>query len=101
MNKPECARVLAKIQLGDNRQVDALVLEEWFDTIGHLNFDDAIAAVRQHRQESDAYLAAVHVVRGVSRLRERALPPRALPSAETCSHKVLAGACVHCGWLAG
>jgi hypothetical protein len=56
VNRQECAKVLAKIQLGDNRQVDQLVLDEWFDTIGHLRFEDAIGAVRLHRQESAAWL---------------------------------------------
>lgn len=73
MNKQECARVLAKIQLGDNRQVDALTLEEWFDTIGHLEYVDAIDAVRLHRQESDRYLMPAHVIQGARRIRnERA-----------------------------
>lgn len=71
MNRAECARVLTKIQLGDNRVVDALVLEEWFDTIGHLGFEDAIAGVKLHRQESDQYLLPVHVIRGAARARER------------------------------
>jgi hypothetical protein len=78
VNRAECAKVLAKIQLGDNRQVDQLTLEEWFDTIGHLRFEDAVGAVRLHRQESTDYLMPAHVIRNVHRARETRLPPRAV-----------------------
>lgn len=96
MTKAECAKVLAKIQLGDNRQVDALTLEEWFDTIGFLRFEDAIAGVRIHRQESTEYLQMAHVIRNAYRSREATLPPRhAIESAE-CRHLFKGGWCVHC-----
>lgn len=81
MNRSECAKVLAKIQLGDNRQVDSLTLDEWFDTIGHLEFGDAIAAVRLHRQESDKWLMPAHVVAGAGRARRDRLPLNALEAA--------------------
>lgn len=99
MTLEELGKVLAKIKLGDNREITEAVMLEWFDTIGHLRFEDAIDAVRLHRQSSTDYLQAAHVVRGVGRLRETRLPPRALPSPGSCVHKVLAGACVLCGWL--
>ncbi|WP_087136463.1 hypothetical protein [Mycetocola reblochoni] len=99
MTLEECARVLAKIQLGDNRQVDKLVLAEWHDTIGHLGYSDAIAAVKTHRQESTDYLLPAHLIRNVRRMQERAIPNRELPTAATCTHKVLGGCCVHCGWI--
>lgn len=69
MNKQECAKVMAKIQLVDNRQVDALTLEEWFSTIGDLRFTDAVAAVTMHRQESDEWIQPVHVIRNTKRVR--------------------------------
>ena len=68
MNKQDCAKVLTKIQLGDNRQVTSLVLEEWFDTIGNLAFEDAIEAVRLHRRESTDYLVPAHIVAIVRRI---------------------------------
>lgn len=70
MNAEQVATVLAKVQLGDNRDVDALVLEEWIDTIGDLHFDDAIAAVRMHRKESTEYLTVAHIRRNVRRVRD-------------------------------
>jgi len=96
MNRSECAKVLAKIQLGDNRQVDTLTLEEWFDTIGHLRFEDAIGAVRLHRQESTDYLMPAHVIRGARRVRDTVLPPRAEITAAECAHVFKGGWCVHC-----
>lgn len=69
MTIDECKRVLAKIQLGDNRQVDELTLREWFNTIGHLNFADTIEAVTLHRQESDSWLMPSHLVANVHRIR--------------------------------
>lgn len=68
MNKEEIAAVVAKVKLGDNREVNELVLREWFDTIGHLRFQDAVEAVTMHRQESTDYLMPVHIVRNVRRI---------------------------------
>jgi hypothetical protein len=69
VTKSEMAKVLAKIQLGDNRQVDALVLEEWFDTLGHLSFEDAVEAVRLHRLSSTDWLTPAHVAAGVRKVK--------------------------------
>ena len=96
MTKGECAKVLAKIQLGDNRQVDQLTLEEWFDTIGHLDFESAVAGVRLHRQESTDWLMPAHVIRNANRARESRLPPRAAIEASECRHLFKGGWCVHC-----
>lgn len=79
MTPAELKQVLAKIQLGDNRQVDPLVLREWFDTIGHLDAGDCLKAITMHRQESAAYLMPAHIVANVRRQwaerSEQALPP--------------------------
>ena len=76
MNNAQVAAVLAKIQLGDNRETDAagLVLAEWVDSIGDLDFDDAVEAVRMHRKESTDYLTPAHVRAGVKRVRELRSP---------------------------
>jgi hypothetical protein len=62
MTIDEVLKVLTKIQLIDSRVVDELVALEWFDLIGHLGFDDTIAAVRVHRQTSTAYLVPAHLI---------------------------------------
>lgn len=96
MNKQECAKVLAKIQLGDNRQVTSLVLDEWFDTIGHLGFDDAIQAVRMHRQESTEYLVAAHIVALVRRIgvdrNQRAAIESKRPAPKPLNYEAIAAA---------
>ena len=73
MNNTEVAMVLAKIQLGDNRDVDAagLVLAEWIDSIGDLDFADAVEAVRMHRKLSTAYLLPAHLRENVRLIRAR------------------------------
>jgi len=72
MRFDETAAVLAKIKLGDNRQVDnaGLVLNEWHDAIGDLEYSDAIAAVVLHRRESTEYLMPAHIRMGAKRARE-------------------------------
>lgn len=72
MNLTETAQVLAKVQLGDNRVVDALTVREWHDAIGHLAVHEAIEAVRLHRRESLDYLMPAHVVAGARRVRAAA-----------------------------
>ena len=71
MTLDECKSVLTKIQLGDNRQVDRLVILEWFDNIGQLDYQDAIDAVRVHRQTApDTYLNPGHIIQQVKRSRQ-------------------------------
>ena len=73
MNSQQVAAVLAKIQLGDNRETDdgGLVLAEWVDTIGDLDFEWAIEAVRMHRRTSTAYLMPAHVRENVRLIQAR------------------------------
>jgi len=72
MNYQEVSAVLAKIKLGDNRQIDdkGLVLRDWFDSIGDLEYSDAIAAVVLHRRESTEYLMPAHIRVGAKRARD-------------------------------
>jgi hypothetical protein len=96
MNMQEAAALLTKIQIGDNREITELVIREWHDTIGHLNYAESIAAVKLHRQESTEYLMPAHVIRNVRRLEERTLPPRFEITAGECAHVFKGGWCVHC-----
>ena len=70
MTLDELKKVMAKIQIGDSRQVDRAVLLEWNDSIGDLVFEDAIEAVRLHRRESDKYLMPSHIRAGAARARD-------------------------------
>lgn len=77
VNIQETAAVLAKIKLIDNREVDdkGLVLREWHQQIGDLEYGDAVEAVAMFRRESTGYLVPADVranVRRILRARERA-----------------------------
>lgn len=74
MNIDQTAAVLVKIQFGDNREVSPLVIQEWHDTIGDLEYRDVVEAVRMHRRDSADYLMPAHIrenVRVITRRRER------------------------------
>lgn len=98
MNIQQTAAVLTKIQLIDNRQVDTLTLNEWHDAIGHLDYEDALEAVRMHRRESTAWLLPAHVTAGVRVVRaaradeaRRSRPVPELPGwIETANERAMA-----------
>lgn len=97
MNAFEMKRLLAKISLGDNRQVDQLVIDDWLETIGHLTYQDAYTAVVVHRRESTEYLMPGHITRLV---RQRT-PQRAVtmsPEVTDCGNHRWMGdsTCLHC-----
>jgi hypothetical protein len=71
MNIQEVSAVLSKIKLGDNREVTQLVIAEWNDIIGDLDYADAVEAVRMHRISSIDYLLPAHVRQNVRLIRAR------------------------------
>jgi len=95
MNVQETAQVLAKVKLGDNREVTQLVIEEWHHTIGHLPYEETIEAVRVHRRDSTEYLMPAHLVRIVARMTESRLRPGSMHSHREHPHSP--GYCVDCG----
>lgn len=100
MNTLEMKRLLAKISLGDNRQVDQLVIDDWFETIGHLSYRDAYEAVVTHRQQSTDYLMPAHITRIIrAHTPDTAITmsPEAPTSCANGEHRWVAdGTCVHC-----
>jgi len=81
MDINDTARLLAVIQVGDNRKVDELTIQEWHHAVSDLDAADAVAAVREHRRKSGDYLAPHHVRAGVKRIRdERHKHQRAIDS---------------------
>lgn len=62
MNDTQLAQVVARIQAGDNRSVDAATVTHFRETIGALDYQDAMAAVRMHFTSSAEYLTAAHIV---------------------------------------
>jgi hypothetical protein len=81
VNIQQVAAVVAKVKLGDNRDVDKLVLQEWEASIGDLDFDMAIEAVSMHRRESTDYLQPAHIRRNVARIKEDSSQGRELKAA--------------------
>ncbi|WP_105033523.1 hypothetical protein [Cryobacterium aureum] len=73
MNADEAGRILARIQLDDNREIDGegIVLRSWIEKIGDLPFDLAYEAVLMHSRESTAYLTAGHIRANVKLLTAR------------------------------
>jgi hypothetical protein len=61
VNKSETAKLLAKMQLIDNRKVDRATVEAWHEAIGHQDYADALEALDRHRRTSDAYLMPSHI----------------------------------------
>ena len=73
MNADEASRILARIQLDDNREIDeeGVVLGSWIEKIGDLPFDLAYEALLMHGRESTAYLTAGHIRANVKLLTAR------------------------------
>lgn len=69
MTRSQTARLLAKAQLIDNRTVDEMTVEAWHEIVGHLDYDDAMEALTEHRRTSTLYLQPAHIIEGVKRLR--------------------------------
>lgn len=97
MNAFEMKRLLAKISLGDNRQVDQLVVDDWLETIGHLDYPVAYKAVVEHRRDSTEYLMPGHI----TRLVRQHQPQRAVtmsPEVSDCGrHRWMGdGTCLYC-----
>ncbi|WP_120338105.1 hypothetical protein [Cryobacterium soli] len=74
MNYEQVGALLGRVKLGDNREIDdkGLMIEDWFQTIGHLPFDECLAAVVLHRQERPGvWLEPGHIIAGVRVLRAK------------------------------
>lgn len=77
MNYAETSKLIARVKVGDNREVDDLgaLITDWQEAIGHLDFHDCIEAVRIHRGTSTEYVSSAHIAAGVKLIvakRERA-----------------------------
>ena len=96
MNKLEVAQLLTVASGVDNRNVSAEVVEVWFPIVGHLDYGNALDALKLHFTESTDWLLPAHIIRGAARLRETRLPPRREITAAECAHVFKGGFCVHC-----
>lgn len=73
MNIDQTARLLALVQVIDNRRVDEATILAWHPLVSDLDFLEASEAVNLHRQESREYLLPAHVRENVRRI-QRATP---------------------------
>lgn len=71
MTPDEVVKVLARVQMDDNRQVDRVVVNAWIQEIGHLDFQDALEAVVMHRKTTTAWLMAAHICENVRLIRNQ------------------------------
>lgn len=77
MNLADTGDLIARVKVGDNREVDdlGLLITDWYEAIGHLDLADCLEAVRIHRGTSKEYLGTAHIAAGVKLIvarRERA-----------------------------
>ena len=77
MNADQVTMLLARIQVLDNRQVDALTIEAWTPLMATVDYGEAVAAVNRHFTESTEYLKPAHIVQGIRKHR-KALEPRTM-----------------------
>lgn len=80
MTPADIARVLAKAAAFDSRTVGEADILAWFEALGDLDVDDALAAVTRHYRESTDWLKPAHVRRivgEIARERRRAVRERA------------------------
>lgn len=70
MDLRETANLLRYVNLHDKRLVDELVIRDWQDLLGDLEYSDCYQAVREHRMNSTEYLLPVHIRRGAKRFAE-------------------------------
>lgn len=86
MTPAECARLLAKVQAYDGRNVGKADIAAWFEALAGVPLDDALAAVALHFRDSTDWIMPAHVRRMVKTVRterrriERRSAPLALPS---------------------
>jgi hypothetical protein len=99
MNTEELTILLTRIQVLDNRQVDALTIQAWTPLMANVSYADAVAAVNDHYSTTTDYLQPAHITQGVARRKRLALPETMSPEApEDCGkHRWLAdGTCLYC-----
>lgn len=99
MSIEELTVLLTRIQVLDNRQVDALTIQAWTPIMAGIAYADAVEAVNEHFRTSTAYLQPAHITQAVARAKRLELPETMSPEApEDCgAHRWLAdGTCLFC-----
>lgn len=100
MNIEETGKLLARVQVLDNRRVDEATILAWHELVEDLEFAHAVEAVRLHFRESTTYLVPAHVRANVERILLAGLGEREdefgneleVDEPALASHRRLAGA---------
>lgn len=74
MTPDQTKMILAKAALIDNRIIDIHVIRAWHEVIGRYEYEDALAALTLHRQNSTEYLMPGHIkenIRNAKLMRDR------------------------------
>jgi len=69
MTPDQTKQILAKAALIDSRVIDIHVIRAWHEVVGHLDYDDALAALSLHRRESTEYLVPAHITKNIPRAK--------------------------------
>lgn len=73
MNLSEIGVFLGRVAYSDNRTVDDGMILHWQDMLPpDLTFDEAMAALKHHRQTSTAYLGEAHIIQHAMEARRAA-----------------------------
>jgi len=73
MTPDEIGTFLGRVAYSDNRTVDAGLILHWEDMLpADVTYDEAMTALRHHRQTSTAYLSETHIVQHVQAARKTA-----------------------------
>lgn len=70
VNKVEVAKLLTLISAIDNRKIDEVTVEMWFQILQDTDYDEAAKAVPQYFADSDVYLAPRGLLAKIKSIRE-------------------------------
>lgn len=73
MNRSDTAKVLAKMTAYDRRTVGLADVAAWHEIIGDLDYDDCLAAVRDHYTNSREWCMPADIVKAVKAIRRERL----------------------------
>ena len=101
MNKTEIGQLLTLAALVDNRTVTPEAGVMWHEIIGHLSYDAAVAALKDHYAETSEWIMPAHIANRVRAAHRAALPQTMSEEApESCAegrHRRLPdGTCLFC-----
>lgn len=62
MQQSEVAMLLAFVHSVQGGETNDIEVAGWFDTLGHLDYQDALAAAKAHARESSEHMKPAHII---------------------------------------